>query len=254
MDGFKNTTRMRTFTRSADVAGTAGRTVGRVQRFARGGLAVPDVDPNKSQADDRGHALVQRSEPTTEEQREGGGKSPLNSGYAKGGKTQHFHVHKHYHEGGKIRTVSKSYTKGAKGAEREAEKQVEGGKPMMATGGTRNNLKKGGKTRKADGGHIQNQTSIPGNYPDYATGGTLNPMNAGGSAYGGMAVGGMPNRGVHVGAPATGPALGSPGGALAARRAAMLGRPLPAAIGASPLMRAKGGTVRATVPRSGGKR
>lgn len=153
MNGFKNTTRMQTFRTSADVGRTAGQTVGRVQSFARGGAvrrfatgghAVPDVDPNHAAEDNEGHAQVQRQEPTTDEQSTGGGRSPLNSGYAKGGKAQHFHVHKHYHEGGKIRTVSKSYTKGARSAERAAEKQVEGAGPMMSKGGKPfGNLKKG---------------------------------------------------------------------------------------------------------------
>lgn len=147
MDGFKNTTRMRTFSSSADVGRTAGRTVSRVQSFARGGAVrrfaeggtVGGLDESwdhERNENPNGNALVQRTgTQSTQELEEGGGRSPLRSGYAKGGKTQHFHVHKHYHEGGKIRTVSKSYTKGAKGAERAAEKQVEGADPMMAKGG-----------------------------------------------------------------------------------------------------------------------
>lgn len=318
MDGFKNSTRMRTFTSGADVQRTAGRTVGRVQSFAQGGAVrrfaeggtVGGLDESwehERNENPNGNALIQRDdEQPTEELEKGGGRSPLRSGYARGGKTQHFHVHKHYHEGGKIRTESKSYTKGAKTAEREAERQVEGAGPMMSKGGKPfGKIKKGAlhkdmgvpagkkiptgkiksklahdkasgntkgvkrdvfalnarKFHHADGGHIHDETHIPSSYPDYATGGTINPMatggtinpmSAGGAAYGGMAtggtinpmaVGGMPGRGVMVGAPAAGSALAGPSGALAARRAAQAGRPMPAAIGSRPLMRARGGRI-----------
>lgn len=335
MDGFKNTTRMRTFTSSADVGRTAGRTVGFVRSFAQGGSVrgfargghakdkidgehdVTQVDPNHADRDMHGHGLVHREEPTTDELGEAGGTSPLKSGYAKGGKpAKHFHVHHHYHSGGKTNTKSKHYG----GAEKEAERQVEGAGPMMATGGTRNTLKGGGKSKihikaknkgalhrdmgvpegkkipkgairsklardkahhntkgvkrdvfalnfgHAEGGHIHDDTHIPSNYPDYATGGTINELSAGGGAYGGMAtggtinpmaVGGMPQRGVMVGAPPGGSALAGPpgampgqGGALAARRAALMGRPMPGAIGARPIMRAGGGKVSATEARS----
>jgi hypothetical protein len=72
-------------------------------------------------------------------------------------------------------------------------------------------------------------------------------MSAGGAAYGGMATGGTINPMAMGGMP--GGALGRPmpggpavpSGALAARRAALAGRPMPAAIGARPLMRARGG-------------
>lgn len=302
MDGFKNTTRMRSFTSAADINGTAGRTVGRVPSFAQGGR-VGGVDKNNASPDNKGHALVQRSQPTTEAEREGGGRSPLNSGYAKGGQAKHFHVHKHYHEGGKIRTETKSY----RSAEKAAERQAEGAKPMMATGGTRDRLSKGGKpfgnikkgalhrdmgiakgkkiptgaiksklahdkasgntkgvkrdvfalnARKfhhAEGGHIHDQTSIPAGYPDYATGGTINCMNAGGSAYGGMATGGTANPLALGGMPMHRQAPGGALGSLAARRAALQGRALPAAIGASPLMRAKGGLASAKAARSEAK-
>lgn len=160
MDGFKNTTRMRTFTSNAEVARTAGRTVSRVPSFAQGGRVfargghAPDkidgehdieqVDPNHAEKDMHGHGLVHRDNPqSTQELEEGGGRSSLRSGYAKGGKTTHFHVHKHYHTGGKTSTKSRSY--GA--AEKAAERQVEGAGPMMATGGTRNPMKSGGKSK-----------------------------------------------------------------------------------------------------------
>lgn len=243
MNGFKNTTRTQTFRTSSDVGRTAGQTVGRVQSFARGGTVRRFAtggtvgglsDPET--ATPGGNAFIRRSgEQPTQELEEGGGRSPLMSGYAKGGKAKHFHVHKHYHEGGKITTKSKSYMKSAKGAERAAEKQVEGAGPMMSKGGkTKGRM----KSRHADGGHIIGPTHLPDGYGDYATGGTINPMatggtinpmSAGGAAYGGMAMGGAPG------------ALGQPNGALAARRAALAGRPMPGAIGARPLMRARGG-------------
>jgi hypothetical protein len=247
MKGFKDSTR----TISGHHAGLAGRAVGQVRsfapspavrRFAEGGHAVPDVDPRGPRADE-GHALVHRDIPTTTELDEAGGRSPLKSGYAKGGKSKaakHFHVHKHYHEGGKIRSVSKSYK--GKSAEREAERQVEGATKMMPKS-------KGGQVFKGDR-HIHDATSIPPESPDYATGGTIDRMNAGGSAYGGhatggtadpLAVGGMPQRGVMVGAPPQGSALGS----LAARRP-MPGRPMP-------VMRAAGGRASPTAGRSAAK-
>ena len=229
MDGFKNSTRMRTFTSSADVARTAGQTVGRVQSFARGGTvrrfaeggSVGGVDPNHASSDNEGHAQVQRSEPTTEEQRTGGGRTPLNSGYASGGKAKHFHVHKHYHEGGKITTKTKSY----KAAEKEAERQAEGAGPMMKKGGIHIKAKNKGALHRdmgvpqgqkipkskirsklahdkasgnskgvkrdvfalnfgkghAEGGHIIPEARDPDGYGDYATGGTINAMNTGGT-------------------------------------------------------------------------
>lgn len=298
MKGFKNSTRMRTFTSAADINRTAGQTVGRVQSFARGGSVrrfaeggtvggLSESWDHERSENPNGNALVQRSgEQPTQELEEGGGRSPLRSGYAKGGGAKHFHVHKHYHEGGKIRTETKSY----RSAEKTAERQAEGAGPMMSKGGKPfGNLKKGAlhkdlgvakgkkiplakikkaegssnptlrkraqfadnarKFKHADGGHIHDQTSIPKGYPDYATGGTINkvatggtinPMNAGGAAYGGMATGGTINPMAMGGIPQ---ALGNPSGVLAARRAAMQGRALPPAIGARPLMRARGGRI-----------
>lgn len=153
MKGFRNSTRMQ----SGHDFSKLGQTVGRVQRFATGGpvhhahdkidtqTGNPQVDPMRS--DMHGHSTVQREIPTSQFDAEHGGKSPLRPGYAKGG-AKHFHVHKHYHSGGKVKTVSKSY--GAE-TERAAEREVEGAGPMMskggkyATGGTRDKLAKGGK-------------------------------------------------------------------------------------------------------------
>lgn len=305
MDGFKNTTRMRTFTSAADVQRTAGRTVGRVQSFASGGAVrrfaeggtVGGLDESwehERNENPHGNALVQRDgEQPTEELEEGGGKTPLRSGYAGGGKAKHFHVHKHYHEGGKIKTKTKSYRAAEKKAESEAEAEHEpdGAGPMMKKGGMHINPKHRGKftqkmtgskkghltgkdvqrglhaksaeTRKeanfarmarrhfeplghADGGHIHDETHIPAGYPDYATGGTIDPMatggtidalNCGGSAYGGMATGGTRDRLAAGGVPG---ALGQ----LMARRGSLPPRPgmRPIPLGASPVMRARGGS------------
>lgn len=167
MDGFKNTTRMRAFTSSADVARTAGQTVGRVQSFARGGSVrrfaeggtVGGLDESfehEAHENPNGNALVQRDAPgVTEELDKGGGRTPLRSGYAKGGAKKHFHVHKHYHAtGGKITTKSRSYS----AAEKAAERQVEGAGPMMKKGGMHINPKNKGKfTQKMTGskkGHL----------------------------------------------------------------------------------------------------
>lgn len=130
MKGFKNTTR--TFSGHS---------------FAQGGPVggVTDFHSNT-----HGSALVRREVPSNEMQREGGGRGPLTPGYAHGGKAKHFHVHKHYHSGGKVTSKSKSY----RGAEHSAEREVEGAGSMMASGG-----------------HIHDDTSIPPGSPDYAKGG-----------------------------------------------------------------------------------
>lgn len=130
MKGFKNTTRT-----MSGHGFAAGGTVGGVSDF-RSNL--------------HGSSSVRREVPSSVEDAETGGKTPLRPGYAKGGKAKHFHVHKHYHSGGKVSTKSKSYAS----AERAAEHETEGAGPMMA-----------------QGGHIHDDTSIPADYPDYAKGG-----------------------------------------------------------------------------------
>ena len=146
MKGFKNTTRM--------VSGHGFATGGTINRVATGGTInamkhgghhhfaegghIGGLDEHES--DMHGHALVHRSESSTEQLHEGGGKTSLNPGYAKGGKPEkHFHVHHHYH-GGKV----------SKAKMRQMEMQGE---------------------HKATGGHIHDETSIPSGYPDYAKGG-----------------------------------------------------------------------------------
>jgi hypothetical protein len=301
MNGFKNTTKMV----SGHNMSSAGQTVGRVASFARGGRVFArggtvrdkiggEHEPQKKihssdgevtgldeswehEAKEKpdGNALVQREGPqVSEELEEGGGRSPLRAGFAKGGKSKsEFHVHNHYHNGKRLPSKNK-----LKKMEMQAKKE--------ATGGTINKVKGGGsikrsghdkkgflgekKTHKAEGGPVFPEARDPDGYGDYATGGTINELNAGGGAYGGMAtggtinplaVGGMPQRPVMAGGPPQG-ALG----AMAAR-----GRPMPqpqrpmprqampmqqqAAMpvaGPRPVMRARGGSItRATGGRSG---
>lgn len=148
MKGFKDTTKMVRGHR--DVPASQFSTFGR-QRFAHGG-PVLHPDPvhglhEKGNVEDfhsdmHGHSAVEREVPSTQELAEHGGKTPLTPGYKKGGET-HFHVHKHYHTGGKTKHSSKSYRK----HEHEAEKHATGGTiNKMATGGTRDRLAKGGKS------------------------------------------------------------------------------------------------------------
>jgi hypothetical protein len=103
-------------------------------------------DPNDS-ATKPGHAAVHREIPSSERDAEVGGKSPLNPGYKKGG--SHFHVHKHYHTGGKVTSSSKSYRKSERAAEMQAEKRFtahrsSGGFGKGTTGNLRNKIAKGG--------------------------------------------------------------------------------------------------------------
>jgi hypothetical protein len=80
-------------------------------------------------------------------------------GYGKGGKAKHFHVHKHYHTGGKVTTKSRSYTKAERAAEMQAENRFSnprsaGGFGAGTTGGSRPKIKGGGRMCKADGGDV----------------------------------------------------------------------------------------------------
>ena len=117
-----------------------------------------------------GHAGINRQVPSTVNDEEHGGKSPLNPGYAKGGG---FHVHKHYHMGGKVKTVSKSY--GGFGGSMQGSKKVgaktrNGGFPSGSTGASRPKLKKGG-------------WATGGTRNCMATGGTRNPVKKGGGMH-----------------------------------------------------------------------
>lgn len=237
MKGFKNTTRMQV----GHNPSSAGRTVGRVPSFARGGAVrrfaeggtVGGLDESfdhESKESPTGNAMVQRTDPQVSEELEsGGGRSPLRPGYAEGGakKEKHFHVHNHYHNGKKMPGKSKRATL-AKHAEKKA------------TGGTIDKAKRGGKIHKAEGGIIP-AARDPDGYGDYATGGTVNELG----------VGGMPMRPVQAGGP--------PQGALAAMQAhgrpqmpMRPGMPAPMQGGqARPLMRAAGGITKAKAGRSG---
>jgi len=127
-----------------------------VAKLAHGGMVremPPQVDPNHSADRDHGNSAVDRRIPSTEELADHGGKSPLTSGFAKGGKAEkHFHVHNHYHGGKKI---PKHHEK--KWAEKHAMKE---------------------------GGHVHDETSIPKGSPDYKKGGKVKHHNAGGAVYG----------------------------------------------------------------------
>lgn len=131
-------------------------TEGGVAKLGHGGMVrerPPEVDPNHSAGRDNGnHGNVDRRIPTTEELAQHGGKDPLTSGFAKGGKAEkHFHVHNHYHGGKK---VPKHHEK--KRAEKQAMKE---------------------------GGHVHDDTSIPKGSPDFKKGGKVHHKNAGGAVY-----------------------------------------------------------------------
>jgi hypothetical protein len=77
--------------------------------------------------------VERRSPRPTDELEELGGKGTLTPGYARGGSARHFHVHKHYYTGGKVRSESRRYGTGKRphpsaraeaDAERRAEQEV----------------------------------------------------------------------------------------------------------------------------------
>lgn len=190
MKGFRDTTKTITGHNFAKGGHTLQPHFGRMSRPPEltngddkiGGLTAHMHDVQKGQA--RNRAL-----PATQQLKESGGRSDLMDSYAKGGKSgRHFHVHKHYYSGGKVKTVSKSYLKKM---EMQAEKEHRGvHNDGAATGGTINKVRKGGRMRKATGGtincratggtinklakggkHIQKDTSVIA--PDYSAGGAL---------------------------------------------------------------------------------
>lgn len=169
MKGFKDTTR--TVSGHRHVPASEFHTLGKRQSFAQGG-PVMHPDPIHGLHEKGGvedfhkygpeHSAVLRETPSTDELKEHGGKTPLTSGYKKGGET-HFHVHKHFHTGGKTKHSSKSYRK----HEHEAEKHATGGTinkkahgGSCETGGTRDKLHKGGfpKVKK---GALHKDMGIP---------------------------------------------------------------------------------------------
>lgn len=172
MKGFKDSTKMAT--------GHRFSAAGHVRGYAMGGPVIsndritganetPQVDMRGPPRPD-GSALVHREVPSTEQEVEGGGKTPLNPGYAKGGQAQkHFHVHNHYYTGGKvIKSGGKSPIKSSASTrkfEKHAEKYAEGGKTKgLAT------KPPSGPTGYRAGGAV------------YGTGGTINKMAVGGVA------------------------------------------------------------------------
>lgn len=195
MKGFKNTTRM--------MSGHG---------FAGGGPVGGVVDFRSNL---HGSSSVRRETPSSVEDEETGGKSPLRPGYAHGGKSaKHFHVHKHYHSGGEVKTNTKSYS----AAERAAECATEGTGSMMAkgrkakkwiAGATKNKGalhralhvpegKKIPQSKLVKAEHSKNSTmrkraalaeTLKGMH--HASGGTIGRMNAGGALY---ATGGGINR------------------------------------------------------------
>jgi hypothetical protein len=189
MSGFKDSTRTVSGHHhwGGGAIGGGGGTGGTINRLARGG-PVDKIDENPGHPEVypkegnrmQGNSAVQRREAPTEELAEHGGKGSLTSGYKKGGKLKHFHVHKHFHAKGGSHSVSRSYS----AEERAAEKF-------------------------AEGGSVHDCTKVPAQGPDYAKGGHAVHKNAGGAMY---APGGL------VAGPAVRPmaTMPAPGGARAA--------------------------------------
>jgi hypothetical protein len=226
MKGFKDSTRTmqgHNFGKSHGFSHSTGGTINRLAQGGKvGGLTEHESDLN-------GHSAVQRSESSTQELAEHGGKTPLTSGYKHGGKVVHKHFHVHHHgKGGKIHT--KSY-------EREAEHKAEGGHIYDDTRPEPPDYAKGGKPKHWIAGatknkgalhralHVPEGEKIPakklakaehsknptmrkraalaetlkgmqhkatgGTINPVATGGTINRLNAGGALY---ATGGTINR------------------------------------------------------------
>lgn len=190
MKGFKDSTRMVTGQHRHVPASQFSTPLRR--GFAQGGPVAGVHDPvhglhEKGNVRDmhpygQDHAAVLRHVPSTALEEEHGGKGPVSPGYAKGGKAEkHFHVHKHYHTGGKTTSSHKAYKK----MEMQAESEFRGNpgrKGGFKTGGTVNKLKKGGHAGKQVGkGHVVKD--IKPKAPDYKTGGTIDKKAAGGAMY-----------------------------------------------------------------------
>lgn len=183
MKGFRDTTKMTAGHHFAKGGHTLQARFGKMSN-APGRGAGPDTingltargKPNDPGT--LGHAAVNRKVPSTTTEAQAGSKSSLIPGYKKGGNAgKHFHVHKHYYSGGKVKTVSKSYLKKM---EMQSEKQHKGVQnDAAATGGTINKVRRGGKMRKATGGTI-NCRATGGTINKLATGGTQNKLANGG--------------------------------------------------------------------------
>lgn len=179
MKGFRNTTRTLSGHSFPASHGFSHSTGGTINRLAVGGPVAardkvdtaggtPQIYPLAGNRE-HGNSAVQRKISSTKELEDHGGKTPLPSGFARGGKA-HFHVHKHYHaKGGKTRSVTHSYGAMEKHAETYAE-----------------------------GGHVHDETQIPPG-PDYKKGGRARRKNAGGALY---ATGGTINKLAGGGSPA----------------------------------------------------
>jgi hypothetical protein len=113
-----------------------------------------------------GAGVERRSPRPTDELEQLGGKGTLTPGYARGGSAKHFHVHKHYYTGGKVRTESKRYGTSKKRhpsaqAQADAERRAEATvapqpQPLLPQNGSPQQpyMARGGRVRKARGGKV----------------------------------------------------------------------------------------------------
>lgn len=177
MKGFKNTTKMVTGTHGFAGGGHVGR-----PHFAQRSAVSPkpanDDTVNGLTArtpDMAGNSVQKRKVPSTEIEADHGGKSDVETGYAKGGKI--VHVHQHYHNGKRLpskRKMDASRRKAEGNLISSGTAGVKLGKnassPKTGTPSIRAKFAKGGK---ATGGTIDK----------LATGGTIDKMNCGGAMY-----------------------------------------------------------------------
>lgn len=177
MKGFRDTTK--TVAGHHNVAGSQFSTFGRqrfatggtVNRFAHGGAIPHHPDPvhglhEKGNVRDmhpygEDHAAVLRNVPATALEEEHGGKGPVAPGYSKGGKATHFHVHKHYHMGGKTKSEHKAYGGKLRKMEMQAEEEAHTGVSPGHTGSTRDHLKGGGPFGHIKKGALHKDMGIP---------------------------------------------------------------------------------------------
>lgn len=103
----------------------------------------------------------------TEQLKDHGGKTPLPAGFKRGGKTSHFHVHKHYHSGGKVRSESKSYLRQVEGA---AQMQAESGGNTNANGGFHSGSTGSSRPKFAKGGKMHIKPENKGKFTQKMTG------------------------------------------------------------------------------------
>lgn len=178
MKGFRNTTRTVAGHQNVPASqfSTFGRrgfaTGGTVNRLAHGGSIPSHPDPVHGLHEKGGvkdmhpygedHSAVLRKVPSTELEAEHGGKGELTPGYKKGGKATHFHVHKHYHMGGKTKSEHKAYGGSLRKMEMQAEHEASTHhEPSGHTGGTRDHLKGGGPFGHIKKGALHKDMGIP---------------------------------------------------------------------------------------------